>query len=481
MRWDRFPRLACCCPSCRSPGSIRRGCSYSGRSSSCWVCRRRAAWRRFGRSERVVADDPDREPRDRRGLPGQSLWDHRSPLSPRAGRNDEQPDLLAEYRGADADSRFHPRTRAGGTAIAAPSPHHDPGASQLPGAAFVDRSRCRRARAPRPLELSANGLRRQGKDAAGKPQETVQVKERAAQGSRASSPPWIARIERSSWRLSPFRLLLYVAFSVLSLQATRNSHQFAAVVGTVTAWNFAEWAAAFRGAAAQAGGSPAPTSAHGARGCWRSPRSPCLLWVGSGPFYAMTGEGRTIGLGEEPLWFPQQAVQFAGGPEMPERFLAFTTVTPRSSSITTGPSERFTPTRGWRSPAPSYSRATTNWRIASRRIEPGWETELAEMGRPVILADHEHNSDIGATFMAVPIGGASGSMRSPRCSCTTPSAAVVREHAVDFAARHFQPDPRASRAALLSSRHRESVSQVCDGPDTRRGGADPPARVAGPG
>ena len=32
--------------------------------------------------------------------------------------------------------------------------------------------------------------------------------------------------------------------AVLSLQATRNSHQFAAVVGTVTAWNFAEWAAA---------------------------------------------------------------------------------------------------------------------------------------------------------------------------------------------------------------------------------------------
>ena len=37
-----------------------------------------------------------------------------------------------------------------------------------------------------------------------------------------------------------------VAFSVLSLQATRNSHQFAAVVGTVTAWNFGEWAAAVR-------------------------------------------------------------------------------------------------------------------------------------------------------------------------------------------------------------------------------------------
>ena len=50
----------------------------------------------------------------------------------------------------------------------------------------------------------------------------------------------------SSWRLSLFRILLYVAFCMLSLQATRNSHQFAAVVGAVTAWNFGEWAAAIR-------------------------------------------------------------------------------------------------------------------------------------------------------------------------------------------------------------------------------------------
>jgi hypothetical protein len=48
------------------------------------------------------------------------------------------------------------------------------------------------------------------------------------------------------WRLSSFRLLLFGAFTALSLQATRNSHQFAAVVGTLTAWNLGEWAAAVR-------------------------------------------------------------------------------------------------------------------------------------------------------------------------------------------------------------------------------------------
>src|SRR5207302_4854500 len=52
--------------------------------------------------------------------------------------------------------------------------------------------------------------------------------------------------ENNGWRVSPFRLLLYAAFCYLSLQATRNSHQFAAVVGSITAWNFGEWAAAVR-------------------------------------------------------------------------------------------------------------------------------------------------------------------------------------------------------------------------------------------
>ncbi len=37
-----------------------------------------------------------------------------------------------------------------------------------------------------------------------------------------------------------------------------------------------------------------------------------LLVVGSGQFYRMAGEGRVIGLGEEPLWFPHEAAKFAG-------------------------------------------------------------------------------------------------------------------------------------------------------------------------
>ena len=72
-------------------------------------------------------------------------------------------------------------------------------------------------------------------------------------------------------------------------------------------------------------------------GGWRSrqvesscPRLPCRVWsrsarsslvfswVGSGLFYRMTGEGRVISLGEEPLFFPHEAARFAGEPGMPE-------------------------------------------------------------------------------------------------------------------------------------------------------------------
>ncbi len=60
-------------------------------------------------------------------------------------------------------------------------------------------------------------------------------------------------IAGTSWQLGTLRVLLFKAFSVLSWQATQGSHQFAAVVEALTAWNFAEWAAALQHRAAAAG------------------------------------------------------------------------------------------------------------------------------------------------------------------------------------------------------------------------------------
>ena len=79
---------------------------------------------------------------------------------------------------------------------------------------------------------------------------------------------------------------------------------------------------------------------------------------------------------------------------------------------------------------------------------PGWEAQLNEMGRPVILVDHEYNWDIGAMLF-----------RSVhwRCVWFDPIAAIfvhdsnafiVRAHAVDFAARHFHGNPGTEAHSL---------------------------------
>ena len=79
------------------------------------------------------------------------------------------------------------------------------------------------------------------------------------------------------------------------------------------------------------GGSRSPrqsrSSGTGSRPPWQpglTPRRPDRLVaavvscpVGSGQFYRLTGEGRTIGWGEEPLWFPHEAAKFAGAPACP--------------------------------------------------------------------------------------------------------------------------------------------------------------------
>jgi tetratricopeptide (TPR) repeat protein len=251
--------------------------------------------------------------------------------------------------------------------------------------------------------------------------------------------------EALEWRVNTFRLLLYAAFSMLSLQATRNSHQFAAVVGTVTAWNFGDWAAALARRRSVRAGASALSRATAQRLMAFAAVALLLLWVGSGRFYKMTGEGRAIGLGEEPLFFAHAAAQFAGEPGMPERFLSFHNGHAALFEYYHGPERKvYTDPRLEVAGAELFGRYIQ----LERRIkkdEPGWEAELNEMGRPVILIDHENNWAIGATLLRSVHWRCVGFDAIAAVFVHDSAASVVEHHAVDFAARHFRPD-----ASMLS-------------------------------
>ena len=305
-------------------------------------------------------------------------------------------------------------------------------------------------------------------------------------GARNAAKPVVSAAAEvdpgASWRLSPFRLLLYTAFCLLSLQATRNSHQFAAIVGTVTAWNFAEWAAAL-GRRRWLREGVVPASSGAARRLFALGAVVLLLlWVGSGRFYTMTGEGRTIGLGEEPLWFPHAAVLFAGEPGMPERFLSFHNGHASLFEYYHGPQRKvYTDPRLEVAGAQLFKRYTDlDTRIS--KDEPGWEPELDEMERPVILVDHELSWAIGATLL-----------RSAHWRCVWFDAIaavfvhdsyskVVRAHEVDFAARHCQPGhAKESRGIAELALSSKAVRKYVTALSGRRWHSGPSARVARPG
>jgi tetratricopeptide (TPR) repeat protein len=253
-----------------------------------------------------------------------------------------------------------------------------------------------------------------------------------------AAAPAPQREQPAGWRLSPFRLLLYAAFSLLSLQATRNSHQFAAVVGTVMAWNFGEWAAALRTRRDQTEAAAPAGSAWSPRLASLLAVSLVILWVASGQFYKFTGEGRTIGLGEEPLYYPHEAVKFAGQAGMPDRFVAFHNGHAALYEYYHGPQRKVYTDPRLEVAGPELFQQYVDLENRIKQHRAGWEEALEQMGRPAILADHEYNSEVGATLLT---------SDHWRCVWFDAIAAVfvhdsysevVKAHTVDFAARHFE-------------------------------------------
>ncbi len=278
----------------------------------------------------------------------------------------------------------------------------------------------------------------------GKKNELAEVPgaEKARPKSRAKTRP--AADRDATWRFRPFRALLSVAFGLLSLKATRNSHQFAAVFGAVTAWNFAEWAAAIRRRAPGGKGKNKDTPA----GQGLAPRAlafavlaAAMALVGSGAYYELTGEGRTVGMGEQPLWYPHAAAKFAGGPGMPARMLGFHLGYPALYEFYHGPSHKVFADPRLEVIGPDLYKRYLDAQERIGGAEPGWAEWLNDQGRPVIVADNASQSAIGATLM-----GERGSRW--RCVWFDPVASVFLHEGdlstagatpVDFLARHFRP------------------------------------------
>src|SRR6185312_3969891 len=170
--------------------------------------------------------------------------------------------------------------------------------------------------------------------------------------------------------------------------------QFAAVVGSVTAWNFAEWAAAVRRRSAERRGAGA--AAVSARGVLmpRLVAAAAILavfaWVGSGLFYRMTGEGRTIGLGEEPLFFAHEAARFAGRPEMPHHFLSFHNGHASLFEFYHGPERKVYTDPRLEVTGASLFKEYLDLNRAIKDAEPGWHSRLDRIERPVVMVDHEN-------------------------------------------------------------------------------------------
>jgi hypothetical protein len=288
-----------------------------------------------------------------------------------------------------------------------------------------------------PLSWSVAVRFRPARDADQDPAAKPPRKRRKARAGAESGPAGPA------WRLSPMRLLLFLTFSLLSWRATRNSHQFAAVVGAVSAWNFAEWAAVV---AARRGSAPA---------LW--PRAVTLgtiaavfVLVASGKFYAMAGEGRTIGLGEEPLWFPHEAVRFAGAPGMPPRFLSFHDGYAPLYEYHNGPERKvYADARLEVVGAELYERyLELGARI--RDDTPGWTRDLDAAERPAVLVGHASDAVLGASLLASPAWrlvwfDPMVALYVHRSYAESPALAA---HLVDLGARHFERDPATDPSGI---------------------------------
>ncbi len=262
-------------------------------------------------------------------------------------------------------------------------------------------------------------------------------KARKKKKNKADAPP-----PASEWSQGVFRLLLFVLFSLLSWKATRNSHQFAAVVGTVTAWNIGEWAGAVARWRSERGKAVRPWPPRAAA---FAVLVAAIAIVGSGRFYAWAKEGRTVGWGERPLWFPHAAARFAGSEGMPRRWFVFHDGHAGLFEYYNSPNQKVFADARLEVMGPEVYGRDADLGKAINGDRPGWSEQIEAMGDPTtpgLLIDHVQPR-MGSTGAAV-LGDPSW-----RCVWYDPIASVHLHSGVnpglkpvDFAARHFGREPR---------------------------------------
>lgn len=288
-----------------------------------------------------------------------------------------------------------------------------------------------------------------------KPAEPEGRKGKKRRTSKKAEPP-----ESAGAGPDLFRLLIFVAFTLLGLQATRNSNQYAAVAGAVTAWNLAEWAASIserRRSKADAkrrlAGSSAPRFATFAV------VGIAFVAVASGGFYRWTGEGRRVGLDFEPLWFPHDAVKFAGKPGMPDRFASFSFGWASLYDYYWGPDRKVFIDPRLEVAGPELYERNLNLERKIVRDDPSWSSELESLGKPLVMIGHAGLTDPGemAGTGAALLGHPNWRLVyfDPQASLYVHKdfAEAVDRYSVDLRGRHFRPEPDdlpAGRAPLMA-------------------------------
>jgi tetratricopeptide (TPR) repeat protein len=184
-----------------------------------------------------------------------------------------------------------------------------------------------------------------------------------------------------------------------------------------------------------------------------------IVLVGSGKFYAWTGEGRTVGWGDRPLWFARDAARFAGSKGMPDRFIVYHNGHAGIFEYFNGPDQKVYADARLEVMGPELFGSYNTLGEALDSEKPHWEERIAALASrtmPGALIDNlqAESARQGATFLG---------STDWRCVWYDPVASVFLHRSsrhpartVDFAGRHFgldpETEPRGIEALIASAR-----------------------------